>query len=64
MAKDILDQRRGNRTNNEKPMMYKDDVSEMFKYIYQKIKKEDFLQMTSLNGEIPFGLLVTILSRS
>lgn len=57
MAKDILDQRRGNRTNNEKPMMYKDDVSEMFKYIYQKVKQEDFLQMTSLNGEIPFWIV-------
>ena len=34
-----------------------DDVSEMFKYIYQKVKQEDFLQMTSLNGEIPFWIV-------
>ena len=38
-------------------MMYKDDVADMFEQIYQKVKQEDFLQMTSLNGEIPFWIV-------
>jgi hypothetical protein len=37
--------------------MYKDDVADMFEQIYQKVKQEDFLQMTSLNGEIPFWIV-------
>ena len=38
-------------------MMYKDDVADMFEQIYQKVKQEDFLQMSSLNGEIPFWIV-------
>ncbi len=37
--------------------MYKDNIDDMFKQIYQKVKQDDFLQMTSLNGEIPFWIV-------
>ena len=37
--------------------MYKDNIDDMFKQIYQKVKQDDFLQMTFLNGEIPFWIV-------
>ena len=37
-------------------MMYKDNIAQMFTEIFKKIKQDDFLNMSSLNGEIPFWI--------
>ncbi|MFA5713497.1 MAG: DUF1788 domain-containing protein [Bacteroidales bacterium] len=38
-------------------MIYRDDVADMFAQIYRKVKEKEFLQMSSLNGEIPFWIV-------
>lgn len=37
-------------------MMYKDNIAQMFTEIFKKIIQDDFLNMSSLNGEIPFWI--------
>lgn len=37
-------------------MMYKEDIAEKFKNLYQKMRTDTFLSRTSLGGEIPFWI--------